>query len=184
MGISRNWATTHSLLFWQCLGTVGVSYVIKLADKDQGLIKVHLSALLDPFDSKSHVLTLRPWAPSFFQKLCPTPSLPVTVPLCQALFQTFNHGDQGIYWRYTHYSHFQKRNWGAERWSKLPKITQLKRGSCGIWAKARCLEPSKLCWSSCNKTSEQFLSKDLGGGMGTKPSYCARVSLAPAHLIC
>ena len=48
--ISRIWATTHSLVFWQCLGTVmtplGVSFHLLI--EDQGLV---LSAILVPFDS-------------------------------------------------------------------------------------------------------------------------------------
>ena len=51
--ISGNWATTHSLVFRQCLGTVmaplGMSFSFLI--EDQGLIKVDLYAMLDPFDS-------------------------------------------------------------------------------------------------------------------------------------
>ena len=51
--ISRNWATAHSLVFWQCLGTVmvplGVSFSLLI--EDQGLLKVHMSVILNPFDS-------------------------------------------------------------------------------------------------------------------------------------
>ena len=54
----RNWATAHSLAFWQCLGTVtvplGVSFSLLI--EDQGLTKVHLSAILDPFDSNRCML--------------------------------------------------------------------------------------------------------------------------------
>ena len=54
----RNWATAHSLAFWQCLGTVtvplGVSFSLLI--EDQGLTKVHLSAILDPFDSNRGML--------------------------------------------------------------------------------------------------------------------------------
>ena len=44
--------------------------------EDQGLV---LSALLVPFDFNQ--FRLCPWAMSFFQKLCPAPFPPVTVPL-------------------------------------------------------------------------------------------------------
>jgi len=54
----KNWATAHSLAFWQCLGTVmvplGVSFSFLI--EDQGLTKVHLSAILDPFDSNQCML--------------------------------------------------------------------------------------------------------------------------------
>ena len=77
MEISRNWATAHSLVSGQCLGTVlaplGVSFHLLI--EDQGLV---LSAILVPFDSNWPMLC--PWAMSFFQKLCPAPFLPVTVP--------------------------------------------------------------------------------------------------------
>ena len=41
--------------------------------EDQGLIKVNLSAILDPFVSNQ--FTLCPWARSFFQKVVPCPLL-------------------------------------------------------------------------------------------------------------
>ena len=56
--ISRNWATNHSLVFWQCLGTamapLGVSFSLLI--EDQGLIKVDLFAILDPLDSNQFTL--------------------------------------------------------------------------------------------------------------------------------
>ena len=62
--ISRIWATTHFLVFWQCLGTViaslGMSF--HLSTEDQVLV---LSAILVPFDS--NLFSLYPWATSFFQ---------------------------------------------------------------------------------------------------------------------
>ena len=48
-----------------------------LLTEDQGLVKVDLSAILDPFDFNQFMLC--PWAMSFFQKLCPDPFPPVTV---------------------------------------------------------------------------------------------------------
>ena len=75
MEISRNWATAHSLVSGQCLGTVlaplGVSFHLLI--EDQGLV---LSAILVPFDSNQFMLC--PWATSFFQKLCSAPLPPVT----------------------------------------------------------------------------------------------------------
>ena len=76
--IPRIWATTHSLVFYQCLGNVkaplGVSF--HLLTEDQGLV---LSAVLVPFDSNWFMLC--PWAMSFFQKLCLASLPPVTFPL-------------------------------------------------------------------------------------------------------
>ena len=75
--ISRIWATAHSLVFGQCLGTVmaplGLSFHLLI--DDQGLV---LSTILLPFDSNQFMLC--PWAMSFFQKLCPVPFPPVTMP--------------------------------------------------------------------------------------------------------
>ena len=73
--ISRNWVTAHSLVFWQCLGTIMAPQCVSfsLLIEDQGL--VGLSAILDPFDSNWFMLC--PWAMSFFQKLCPAPLPPV-----------------------------------------------------------------------------------------------------------
>ena len=48
----------------------------RLLLEDQGLIKVYLSAVLDPFDSSQFILC--PWPKSFFQKLCPAHSAPVS----------------------------------------------------------------------------------------------------------
>ena len=60
----------HSLVFWQCLGTVmtplGVSFHLLI--EHQGLV---LSAILVPFDSNWFMLC--PWAISFFQKFAPCP---------------------------------------------------------------------------------------------------------------
>ena len=76
-GNTQELANAHSLVFWQCLRTViaplGVSF--RLLIEYQGLIKVDLSAILDPFDSNWFMLC--PWAMSFFQKLCPAPFSPV-----------------------------------------------------------------------------------------------------------
>jgi len=44
--------------------------------EDQGLIKVDLSAMLNPFDSNWFILC--PWALSFLQNLCPASFSPVT----------------------------------------------------------------------------------------------------------
>ena len=61
--ISRNLATDHSLVFGQCLGTIigsalyfGVSF--SLLTEHQDLIKVYLSAILDPLDSNLFMLCL------------------------------------------------------------------------------------------------------------------------------
>ena len=74
--ISRIWATAHSLVFTQCLGTVmappGVSFHLLI--QDQGLV---LSAILAPFDFNQFMLC--PWAMSFFQKLCLAPFPLVTI---------------------------------------------------------------------------------------------------------
>ena len=43
--------------------------------EDKGLIKVDLSAILDPFNSNQFMLC--PQAVSFFRKLCPTPPPPL-----------------------------------------------------------------------------------------------------------
>ena len=56
------------------MATLGVSFHLLI--EDQGLV---LSALLVPFDFNQ--FRLCPWAMSFFQKLCPAPFPPVTVPL-------------------------------------------------------------------------------------------------------
>ena len=60
------------------LGTVmaplGMSF--NLLIEDQGLVKVDLSAILDPFDSNWSILCSR--AMSFFQKLCPASFSPVS----------------------------------------------------------------------------------------------------------
>ena len=48
--ISRNWTTTHSLVFWHCLGTVmaPLDVSFSLLIEDQGLIRVDLFASLGP----------------------------------------------------------------------------------------------------------------------------------------
>ena len=56
------------------MAPLGVSFSLLI--EDQGLIKVDLSAMLDPFDSIPFMLC--PWAMTFFQKLCPAPFPPVT----------------------------------------------------------------------------------------------------------
>jgi len=73
--ISRNWATPWSFdVPWNYHGASGC--VFSLLTEDQGLIKVNLSAILDPFDSNCFMLC--PWGMSFFQKFCPAPFPPVT----------------------------------------------------------------------------------------------------------
>ena len=52
---------------------LGMSFSLQI--EDPGLIRVHLSPILDLFGS--HWFMLCPWAMSFFQKLCPAPSPPV-----------------------------------------------------------------------------------------------------------
>lgn len=54
-----------------------------LLTEDQSLIKVDLSAIKDPFDSK--LLMLCPWAMSIFQKLCFAPFPLVTHSLSSTL---------------------------------------------------------------------------------------------------
>ena len=44
--------------------------------ESEGLVKVDLSAILDPFDSNGFMVC--PWAISFFQKLCPATFPPVS----------------------------------------------------------------------------------------------------------
>ena len=56
------------------MAPLGMSFHLLI--EDQGLIKVDLSAMLDPFDSIPFMLC--PWAMTFFQKLCPAPFPPVT----------------------------------------------------------------------------------------------------------
>ena len=64
--------TAHFLVFWWWLWTIleplGVSFSLLIEEK--GLIKVDLSAILDPFNS--NLFMLCPQAMSFFRKLCPT----------------------------------------------------------------------------------------------------------------
>ena len=56
------------------MAPLGMSF--SLLTEDQGLVKVGLSAILDPFDSNQFMLC--PRAMSFFQKLCPDPFPPVS----------------------------------------------------------------------------------------------------------
>ena len=51
---------------------LGMSFSLLI--EDQGLVKVGLSAILDPFDSNQFMLC--PRAMSFFEKLCPDPFPP------------------------------------------------------------------------------------------------------------
>ena len=78
--ISRNWAIAHFLALLIGLGTVlAIADVLQWAyTEDQGLVQVDLSAILDPFDSNQ--LMLCPPAVSFFQRLCPAPFSPVSLP--------------------------------------------------------------------------------------------------------
>ena len=72
---SNNWGITHSLVFWQCLGTVlalGVSFSLVLRSRFSWIWLV----ILDPSDFNQFMLC--PWAMSFFQKLCSAPFPPVS----------------------------------------------------------------------------------------------------------
>ena len=53
---------------------LGVSFSFQI--EDQGLVEFDLSAILEPLDFNQ--LMLCSWAMSFFQKLCPSPFLPVS----------------------------------------------------------------------------------------------------------
>ena len=74
---SNNWGTSHSLVFWQCLGTVLAPLVVSfsLQTEDQGLVEFYLSSDFNWF-------MLCPWAMSFFQKLGPSPftAIPCSFP--------------------------------------------------------------------------------------------------------
>ena len=59
------------------MAPLGVSF--SLLTEDQGLIKIALFAILDPFDSNWFLLC--PWAMWFFPNLCPAPFPPVTLVL-------------------------------------------------------------------------------------------------------
>ena len=59
--------------------------LFNLLIEDGGLIKVDLSAILDPFNSNQFMLC--PWAMSFFQKLCSAPFPPVTLPLLTTVWR-------------------------------------------------------------------------------------------------
>ena len=65
--------TTHSSVFWQCLGTVLAPLVVSfsLQTEDQGLVEFYLSSDFNWF-------MLCPWAMSFFQKLCPASFPPIS----------------------------------------------------------------------------------------------------------
>ena len=56
--------------------TMGVSFSLLI--EDQGLAEFGLSAILDPLNSNQFMLC--PWAVSVFQKLCPAPFPPVSLP--------------------------------------------------------------------------------------------------------
>ena len=66
------------LTFWSSDGALELSWPLwvsfSLLIEDQGLAKVDLSAILDPFDSNRFMLY--PWVMSFFKKLCPAPFPP------------------------------------------------------------------------------------------------------------
>ena len=73
-GISRIWAAAHAFAFnsvWTVRAPLAVSFHLLI--EDGGPV---LSANLVPFCSNQFML--RPWAMSFFQKLCPAPFPPVT----------------------------------------------------------------------------------------------------------
>ena len=68
--ISRIWAASHSLVFWQCLGTVmaPLSVSFHLLTEDQGLVS---SATLVPFDSNWFML----WASLIAQLINHLPAM-------------------------------------------------------------------------------------------------------------
>ena len=77
-GSFRQWGN-HPLLgllkvSWNCHGISDCIFSLQI--EDQGLVEFDLSAILDPFDFNWFILC--PWAMSFFQKLCPAPSDPVS----------------------------------------------------------------------------------------------------------
>ena len=79
--ISRNWATTHFLVFGHCLGNVValLGMPFSLLMEDQGLVSaVDLSAIFDSFDSNRFMFC--PQAMSFFQRLWPAPFPPISEP--------------------------------------------------------------------------------------------------------
>jgi len=61
------------------MAALGVSFYLLIGD--QGLV---LSAIVVLFDSDQFMLC--PWVMSFFQKLCPAPFPPVTIPPLKAHF--------------------------------------------------------------------------------------------------
>ena len=72
----NHWGTTHSSVFWQCLGAVlpplGVSFSLQIGD--QGLVEFDLS-------SWTHLIVIgfyHALVLSFFQKLSPAPFPPVS----------------------------------------------------------------------------------------------------------
>ena len=84
--------------FGTVMAPLDVSFSLLI--KDQGLINVSLSAILDPFDSYRFMLC--PWAMSFFQKLCPVSFPPVILsPLWPEL----------ITYQGTKVNHTHLRNW-------------------------------------------------------------------------
>ena len=69
--------------FWSLMVNFGtimapLSVSFSLLIEDQGLVKVDLSAILDPFDSNRSMLC--PWAMSFFRKFCPLSPFPPILP--------------------------------------------------------------------------------------------------------
>ena len=88
----NNWGTTHSSLFWQCLGTVlatlGVSFSLQIGGLRFSWIWL---VILDTFDFNR--FTLCPWVMSFFQKLSPAPFLPVSCLTVKA--SVYNAGNLG-----------------------------------------------------------------------------------------
>ena len=75
----NHWGTTHSSIFWQCLGVVLPPLaVIQLTDWGLRFTWIWL-VLLDPIDFDW--FRLCPCSISFFQKLCPAP-----LPSCFMLF--------------------------------------------------------------------------------------------------
>ena len=61
--------------FGTVMAPLDVSFSLLI--KDQGLVEIDLSAILDPFDSNWFMLC--PQAMSFFQKLWPAPFLPISI---------------------------------------------------------------------------------------------------------
>ena len=72
------------------MAPLGVSFSLLI--EAQGLIKLNLSDILDPFDSNQFMLC--PWTISFFQKLCPTTFLPITHPQTPLQIQDDHKGQK------------------------------------------------------------------------------------------